>query len=141
MSVEINWWAVVLATVSSMIVGSIWYARSVFGKTWMKLTKQNEKSMAMGKGAAPALVATVALSFITAYVLAHIAFLSHKFFNNSFFVDAVATAFWVWLGFTAARMVTHDLFEHRPVKLTVLNAAHELVTLVVMGAIIGWLGV
>jgi hypothetical protein len=139
MNVEVNWWAVILATASSMVVGSIWYARSVFGKTWIKLTKQNEKKM--GEGATSAIVVTLIVSFITAYVLAHVSFLSHKFFNNSFFMDAVSTAFWVWLGFTAARMITHDVFERRPVKLTMLNAAHELVTLLVMGAIIGWLGV
>jgi hypothetical protein len=139
MNVEVNWLAVILATASSMVVGSIWYARSVFGDMWIKLTKQDEKKM--GEGAGPAIAVTLVVSLITAYVLAHVAFLSHKYFNNSFFVDAVSTAFWVWLGFTAARMVTHDAFERRPVKLTVLNAAHELVTLVVMGAIIGWLGV
>jgi hypothetical protein len=139
MSVDVNWWAVILATASSMVVGSIWYARSVFGNTWIKLTKQDEKKM--GEGATSAIIVTLIVSLITAYVLAHVVFLSHKFFNNSFFVDAVSTAFWVWLGFTAARMVTHDVFERRPVKLTVLNAAHELVTLLVMGAIIGWIGV
>ena len=40
-------------------------------------------------------------------------------------------------GFTAARFITHDAFEGRPTSLTVLNIAHELVTLVVMAIIIG----
>jgi hypothetical protein len=140
MNVDVNWWAVILATASSMVVGSVWYAKGVFGKTWMKLTKLDEKKMKEMSSAGP-LAATVVASLVTAYVLAHVSFLAHKYFNNSFFVDAVSTAFWVWLGFTAARLVVHDAFEGRPVKLTALNAAHELVTLVVMGAIIGWLGV
>jgi len=37
MSVDINYWGVLLAGVSSMVVGFIWYARGVFGKTWGKL--------------------------------------------------------------------------------------------------------
>ena len=139
MNVEVNWWAVILATASSMIVGAIWYARSVFGNTWIKLAKVDEK--ALRKSSAPAMLATVVASLVTAYVLAHVAFLAHSFFNNSFMFDAVSTAFWLWLGFTAARMVTHDAFEHRPVKLTVLGATHELVTVLIMGVIIGWLGV
>lgn len=139
MNVEVNWLAVILATASSMVVGSIWYARNVFGDMWIKLTKMDEKKM--GEGAGKAIAITIVASLLTAYILAHVTFLSHKFFNNSFFVDAVSTAFWLWLGLTAARLVVHDVFEHRPAKLTVLNAAHELVTLVVMGAIIGWLGV
>lgn len=140
MSVEVNWWAVILATASSMVVGSVWYAKSVFGNAWIKLTKLDEKKMKQMSSAGP-LLATVVASLVTAYVLAHVSFLAHKYFNNSFFVDAVSTAFWLWLGFTAARLVVHDVFEGRPTKLTMLNAAHELVTLVVMGAVIGWLGV
>jgi len=139
MNVEVNWWAVVLATASSMIVGSIWYARGVFGETWLKLTKLDEKTMK--KNSAAAMIATVVASLVTAYVLAHVTFLAHSFFHNSFLLDAMSTAFWLWLGFTVARMVTHDAFEHRPMKLTALNAAHELVTLLIMGVIIGWLGV
>jgi len=49
----------------------------------------------------------------------------------------VLTALVLWAGFTAARFVTHDAFEGRPVGLTVLNCAHELVTLLVMGLLIG----
>lgn len=47
-------------------------------------------------------------------------------------------------GFTAARMITHDAFGRRPWRLTALNLAHELVTLVtivVMVLIIGLDGV
>jgi hypothetical protein len=67
--------------------------------------------------------------------------LSNQYFGHSYLQDAVNTAFWLWLGFTAARFVTHDAFEGRPVKLTVLNAAHEFVTIMVMGLIIGLMGV
>jgi hypothetical protein len=141
MNVEINWWAVVLATASSMVVGSIWYARGVFGNTWIKLAKIDDKKMGKDASATKAILATLIVSFLTAYVLAHVTFLSHNFFNNSFFYDALSTAFWVWLGFVAARFITHDAFEGRPFKLTLLNITHELVTLLVMGAIIGWLPV
>lgn len=43
MDVQINWLAVVLATLSSMIVGSIWYAKPVFGEKWAKLVKLDDK--------------------------------------------------------------------------------------------------
>src|SRR5215469_2633720 len=134
MNVAINWWAVILATASSMVVGTIWYARSVFGNTWMKLAKVDSKKIG---NPTRSIIVTVIVSFITAYVLAHMTYVSHNFFNDTYFVDAVLTAFWLWLGFTAARFVTHDAFEGRPIKLTLINCAHELVTLVVMGAIIG----
>ena len=137
MDVQVNFLAVFLAMVSSMVVGSVWYARPVFGNAWIKLAKVNMKKDA---SATMPIIVTAVVSLVTAYVLAHVAFLSHHFFNNSFLQDALTTAFWMWLGFTAARMITHDAFEGRPAKLTVLNVCHEFVTFMVMGLIIGLLG-
>ncbi len=139
MGVEVNYLAVVLAMVSSMVVGSVWYARGVFGNTWIKLAKIDMK-----KQGAPVwvpIVVTAVVSLLTAYILAHVTFLSNKFFGNSFLQDALTTAFWLWLGLVAARFITHDAFEGRPWKLTLLNVSHELVTLMVMGLIIGLMGV
>ncbi|HVI68964.1 MAG TPA: DUF1761 domain-containing protein [Magnetospirillaceae bacterium] len=136
MDIQVNWLAVVLATLSSMVVGAIWYARPVFGNMWIKLAKVDMKK---NKGVGPAMFVTLVVSFLTAFVLAHVSFLSNKYFGHSFLQDAITTAFWAWLGFTAARFITHDAFEGRPHALTVLNCAHELVTLVIMGVIIGYL--
>lgn len=135
MDVDVNWSAVILAAASSMVVGSIWYAKGVFGTTWARLVGMDDKKM--GQGAGLAITLTFIVSFLTAYILAHVTFLSHAFFHNSFLQDALSTAFWLWLGLTAARFITHDVFERRPAKLTVLNISHELVTLMVMGLIIG----
>jgi hypothetical protein len=137
MDVQINYLGVVVAAISSMIVGSIWYKPQVFGKPWAKLAKVNLKEM--GANPVQAYGLTFIASLVTAYVLAHVSFLANRFFGNSFMMDAVTTAFWIWLGFTAARLLVHDLFENRPAKLTLLNAAHELITLLVMGAVLGWL--
>ena len=49
----------------------------------------------------------------------------------------MVTGVLLWAGFTAARFITHDAFEGRPSALTIMNIAHELVTVVVMALIIG----
>ncbi len=136
-NVDVNYLAVFLAAVSSMVVGSIWYAKPVMGKTWQKLVKLDDAKMQTG--AAKAISLTFVVSLVTAYVLAHVTFLSNAFFGNSFMQDAITTAFWLWLGLTAARMITHDLFEQRPTKLTMMNVCHEQVTLLVMAGVIGYL--
>jgi hypothetical protein len=136
---EINWLAVVLATVSSMVVGFIWYAKPVFGRRWMRLSGITEEDTQ--KGAALPLIITFVVSFFTAAVLAGSAAIAQHFYDGtSFLVTSVLTAVILWIGFTAARMITHDLFDRRPSSLTVLNLAHELVTVVVMGIIIGAFG-
>lgn len=143
MSVEINYLAVVLAMVSSMVVGAVWYAKGVMGNKWAKLVKVDLDSEKTRKAAPRAMAITVVVSLITAYVLAHFTYLAHTFYlgDYSFFATALITAFWAWLGFTAARMITHDAFEQRPMQLTVMNCLHELVTLMVMALVIGGLGV
>lgn len=138
MDVQVNILAVVLAMVSSMIVGMIWYARPVFGNVWIKLARVDMKKN--GNAVLP-IVVTAVVSLITAYILACVAFLCQHFYGNGFMEATLTSAFWMWLAFTAARMVTHDAFEGRPVTLTVLNLAHELVTFMVMGLIIGAMGV
>ena len=140
MSVEINYWAVVLAALASMIVGSLWYMPATFGKAWMRLSgiKLNRKGMTP-KTAAWMYGSVFLASLVMAYVLAHVTYLANRFFQDSFLQDALGTAFWLWLGFTAARLYVHDTFEGRRKKLTLLNAAHELVTALVMGVIIGLL--
>ncbi len=136
MEVEVNWLAVVLATLSTMVIGSIWYMPKVFGNAWMRLARIDKNNMA---NATRAILITLVVSFITAYVLAHVTYLSNHFFQNSFLQDALTTAFWLWLGLVAARIITHDVFENRPTKLTLLTVSHEFVTLMVMGLIIGLL--
>lgn len=135
MDVQVNIWAVILAVISSMVVGTVWYAKGVFGSKWAKLVKLDDKKMQAGAGKAIAI--TLVVSTITAYVLAHVIYLSNQFFGNSFLQDALTTGLWVWLGFVAARFITHDAFEQRPMQLTLMNIAHELVTIEIMALIIG----
>ena len=131
---QINYFAVIAATVSSLVVGSIWYAQKVLGNTWIRLAK-----VTPGEKYGPVwpIVITVIVSFITAWVLAGASHISYEFYQGSFLVSALLTGLVLWAGFTAARFITHDAFEGRPVGLTVLNCAHELVTIVVMLLIIG----
>lgn len=138
MDVEINWLAVVLAAVSSMAVGAIWYARSMFGNAWISLAKVDKKQLE--KPSTAALIIAFLSAIVMAYVLAYITFLAHNYFNNSFLQDALSTAFWVWLGFIGLRVLMHDAFEGRRKKLSMINAGCELATIMIMGLIIGMMG-
>lgn len=141
MDVDVNYLAVFFAAVSSMVVGSIWYSPDVFGKQWMKMTG-HKADPNFPKSKMAWMYGTVFVaSLVTAYVLAHVTFLSNQFLGGDFLMSALSTAFWLWLGLTAARVYTHDTFEGRRKKLTLLTVSHELVTLLVMALIIGVMGV
>jgi hypothetical protein len=132
---EINYWAVLLATASSLVVGSIWYTPKVFGRRWARLA--NVDMDRPGSTAVIPIVVTVIVSFITAWVLAGSTSIAWHFYEGGYLLAALGTAVILWAGFTAARFITHDAFEGRPSSLTVLNMAHELVTMVIMALIIG----
>lgn len=132
---EINYWAVILATLSSMVVGSIWYTPKVFGERWMRLAKVTPSGNA--SNAVVPIVVTLFVSFVTAWVLAGSTAIAWHFYSGGYLWVALVTAVVLWAGFTAARFITHDAFEGRPTSLTVLNIAHELVTIVIMAIIIG----
>ncbi|MET0735803.1 MAG: DUF1761 domain-containing protein [Microbacterium sp.] len=132
---EINYWAVLIATASSMAVGSIWYARKVFGTRWAKLA--NVDIERPNANPTMAIIVTVLVSFVTAWVLAGSTAIAWHFYGGGYLWTAIVTSVALWAGFTAARFITHDAFEGRPSSLTVLNIAHELVTVLIMAIIIG----
>jgi hypothetical protein len=137
MEVKVNLLAVLLCTVASMIIGMIWYMPKVFGGAWMKMAK-----VKMGDGSMGWTMGTAILSsFVMAYVLAHVTYISHSFFRNSYTHDAVTTAFWMWIGFMAIRQIMRGEFNLRRKKETLIHISNDFVTIMAMALIIGWLGV
>ncbi len=135
MNVDISWWAVIWATVASMVVGLAWFAKGMFGTAWAGMVKLSEKER---KAKMPqAFAVALVTGFIMAYVLAHMVFLAHSYFLNSWLQDSLCTAFWMWVGFSGLRVLMYDTFEHRRKKLTLINVGNELVTLIIMALIIG----
>lgn len=140
MDLSVNFLAVVLAALSSMVIGSLWYSPAGFYKQWAKLARVKPDPNFTGTKMALMYTTVFIASFVMSYILAHVAFLSNQFFRNEFWQDTLTTAFWLWLGFVASRFYVHDTFENRAGKLTVLNSGFELVTLLVMAIIIGVMG-
>lgn len=143
MDVSVNYLAVLLAALAAMVVGSIWYSPPVFGKKWAKLAgvelDKDDPNFSGGRMALTYFGVFLG-SLLAAYILAHVAFLSNNYFQNSFIQDALTTAFWLWLGIIVTRLYMHDTFEGRRKKLTMLNASHELVAFLIMALIIGAMG-
>ena len=47
----------------------------------------------------------------------------------------------VWLGFVLTTIVVNNAYTFRSLKLTAIDAGHWLGVLVIIGAIVGWMGV
>jgi len=133
---EINYWAVLIVTVLSMGLGALWYSPLLFVKRWARLARIDMESREGAPVVIPMMVA-FAVTFLTAWVLAGSVAIAWHFYGGSYFSSAIVTAITLWAGFTAARFITHDVFEGRPSQLTVLNIGFELATVLVMAIVLG----
>jgi len=126
----INWLAVVAAGLSAFLVGGIWYSKPLFANAWMadsKLSEEEIKSSSMGK----TFGFTAFFSLIMAVNLA------------MFLADAKTTAAWgaeagflagIW---TFCAIAIHSLFELRSWRHIFINGGYSVVSLTLMGFIIG----
>lgn len=132
---DVNHLAVILAVVASMVVGFAFYHPAVLGRRWMGLVGHDEGSIEGGPAYTYPLV--VLASLITAWVLAGTAFMAQEFYDGGFMTATLWTGWILWLGFTAARVLVHDLFDTRSLKVTALTALNELLTITAMALVIG----
>ena len=135
MELSINWLAVITATVASMIVAGVWYQDWALGLPWKKITNIDAKK-ADKAGNTPMMVVLI-VNFFTAAVLAVVISIVASYFNTLSLWLALGTGVAIWLAFSATTLLTHNMFEQKPFKLTLINNGYQLVMFVVMAFVIG----
>src|ERR1700749_302234 len=99
-----------------MIIGFIYYMPGVFGASWMKLGKIDEKRFHKEQPMILPLIFLAAL--VTAFVMAHFMYLEHAFFHDSWISAGLSTAVWTFLGFAFTTVYIHHSLDQRPANLT-----------------------
>ena len=127
---EVNWLAVALCAASSLFLGGIWYSPMLFGKAWQQGAGLSDDELKSGN-MAKIFGLTFVLSFIAAAVFAM--FLGPKFGLG----PATAAGFAAGLCWVAASYGITYLFEHRPLKLWLVNGGYHTLQFTLFGAIIG----
>jgi len=129
-------WPVLIAAVSTMIVGFIWYSPLLFAKPWTVLMGYDPSDKAkmdeMRKGAGKLYGLAFLASLVSAFVLAKIIAITTV--NSAIY--GVKIGFAVWLGFVTTVQLTDMLFGRRPAKLYLINTGYQLTCFLVMGAIL-----
>lgn len=128
---EINYLAVVLATVVAFFIRFLWYT-VIFAKSW-------RQEIGLGGDAknsdTPNLGKLLAASFVLELIMA---------FNLAAFIGSEAT--WLFglsaglaagLGWVALAFGVNYMFEGKSFKLWLINAGYNAIAFAVMGAIIG----
>jgi hypothetical protein len=126
----INWPAVLVAALSAFMVGGVWYSSLLFGNAWLadsKLTnddvKQGNKAKIFGFTAVFALIMAANLAIFLA--------------DSKTDVTWGATAGFLAGIWTFGAIATHSLFELKNWRYIFINGGYSVVSLTLMGAIIG----
>ncbi|HVY21225.1 MAG TPA: DUF1761 domain-containing protein [Bauldia sp.] len=127
---EISWLAVIVAAAAKFLIGWGWYSNAAFGPKWRQLNNASEADVQANIG--PALVVEAITDLVMAYVLAR--FVAHYGYG---FGIGVLVAFMAWLGFVATVLAGQVFYELRPRLIPVINGGYFLVSMVIMGAILG----
>jgi hypothetical protein len=133
----VNWLAVIVCVIVSMISGSIWYnPRTLFPIWWKGIGKTGEPGMQGNMGMTWGL--TILSSFVQAVAM-------------SFMVDAMGslmtggvsaatgamTGFMLWFGFIAPTYLVNKLFAGHGLQVWAIEAGNHLLNFVLFGAILG----
>lgn len=126
---QLNIWAVLVAALSTFLIGGFWYSPAAFGKVWMRENGFTEESLKKSN-----MIKIFGLSFVLALIAA---------VNLAMFMgpeDKIEMgALWGFLagfGWVATFVGTHYLFERKSFTLFLINAGYSIVALTVMGVII-----
>lgn len=133
--VHINYLAVLLCAVASLIWGYLWYG-PLFGKEWSKMVGLTPEKMAKAQGDMSKNYGLMFLmSLLMAYVLAHLVWYAAP--GSLTLLISVKTAVWAWLGFIFTTFYSRTLFtpDKKPLKLFYIESGFYLVSLVTMGVI------
>ena len=134
---HLNFLAVLVAAILTMLAGFLWYSPVLFAKPWMTEMgyDPNDKARTaeMKKSAGPAYAGSLLASLLSAFVLA---LFLHWMRAEEARTGATA-GFHVWLGFVATVQFTGALFTRQSMKLFAINTGYQLLCYLVMGAILG----
>ena len=158
---EINFLALLLAALSTLVVGCIWYNPKVFGTIWMNETGMTEEK-AKGDNMAMIFGMAIVYAFFIAFILQVItihqfgalgmvggdptlakpsyeAFMADYGDNFRTFKHGAFHGFFSGLFFALPVIGTNALFERRSWKYTLVTGGFWIVCCTIMGAIIcGW---
>ncbi|WP_396182361.1 DUF1761 domain-containing protein [Flavobacterium sp.] len=160
---EMNFYAILVAALTTLVVGSIWYSPVLFGNAWMKETGLTEEELKKGS-----MLKIFGLTFVFSVLLAMIlqVLCVHQFgplgmIGGPDFIDSAKPSYAAFMAdygtvfrtfkhgalhgfmsglFLAFPMIAiNGLFERKSWKYIFIHAGYWTVSMTIMGAIVcGW---
>ncbi len=126
---NINWLSVMIAAISTFLIGGIWYG-PLFGKAWMEAFGYSEDDLK--KRSIPK---TFGLSLLLAFIAALI--LEMFIGPEANMIFGSLAGFFAGFGWVATFLGILYLFEMQSMKVYLINAGYCVLSLTLMGLILG----
>lgn len=128
-----SYFAIFVAAVAGFMVGAVWYG--VLSMPWMKAARIAPGSSNMSP---VTFLTTFIAEIVMAWVLAGV--IGHLGVDQVTIRNGIISGAFVWLGFVATTLVVNHRYGGFGWDLTLIDAGHWLLVLLVMGAVIGAFG-
>ena len=119
---------VIAATVAKMIVGTLWYSESLFGKLWMRLGRHTPDAQTMKHG----IIGSMISSFVLASIMG--CFMARLGINT--IESALYFGFMAWLGFVATISLEGALWNKQNINVYFISMGSHLVGMLAMALIL-----
>jgi len=129
---SVNWLAVIVCVVVSMIVGSIWFNPKTFYPAWWVAIGRKADEQPGMENMGMVWGGTVLASFIEAISM----WFMTDMMGSTTWASGMATGFMLWLGFVATTSLTNKLFAGQ-LKAWLLEQGNHLIVMLLFGAIMG----
>ncbi|MEX2556657.1 MAG: DUF1761 domain-containing protein [Actinomycetota bacterium] len=126
--VTIDWLGVIVATVTAMVVGGVWY--HVFQDSWMGYIGKTREEL-QAQGGLGYLIALLG-AFVSAIVMTYVT----QWAGAGGFGEGTLVGVVMWAGFVLSTLVTGSVFEGRPWGLIMINSGNSLLTFLLVGGIV-----
>ena len=131
----VNYIAIIVASIVSFVIGMLWYSPLLFGNLWMKSAGLSKDKI--GKAKKKGMGKTILIAFLTTVIMVYVLGYLLNILNYNDAISGAIIGFLVWLGFLATTGLGRVLWEGKSFSFYLINTLHELVSLVVIGAILG----
>ena len=135
-----NYFAILIAAVVAWLAGAAWYMS--LGKIWasaLGITPEEMEARRKRPGAALPFIYVFVAELVMAWVLAGL--MGHLGVGQVTLKNGIISGAFSWVGFVIPVMVVNNSFAHRDARLLLIDGGSWLLALLLIGAIICWMGV
>jgi len=133
---QINYLAVLVSAILSMVLGAVWYG-PLFGKKWMEIigadANDKKKRSEMQKSAGPLYLLQFLLTLFQVLVLAHL-------IADTQTVSGLERSLWIWAAFIIPTIAAGAMWNNDPKNIQwarfLIQGGYQLVLFIIFGVVL-----